>query len=363
MSDKKIGILSTSNPAIIDHYEADVVSASDYYPFGMQMPGRNFSVGSYRYGFNGAEMDNDIKGEGNSIDFGARIYDPRISRWLSVDAYANKYPNVTPYAFCLNSPLQFKEANGHWLVDKNGNIIWTSDVSTIHTNDGYVYQVIRHFFYTNDGKEVETGFYLYRGRPEDAIWEDEENKKGWLKWKDETKLFSYPNSGNPESSNCHGNTLNGKGELWGKGIDIYIPGRKTENNEDNVSQIFKNSAEFTPVKAEEVKPGDVAIFESDDGALNHSATVTKVGKNGKVLLTSKNDRDKVQRNQTIQDIQNTKWGKTELLLYKNFAGYYRKNPNKQLDIETNVDGFTGYAGSRGEEKITKILDDVKKKKE
>ncbi|MCU7549877.1 hypothetical protein OCK74_12165 [Chitinophagaceae bacterium LB-8] len=39
----------------------------------------------YRYGFNGKENDNEVKGDGNSLDFGGRIYDPRLGRWHSTD--------------------------------------------------------------------------------------------------------------------------------------------------------------------------------------------------------------------------------------------------------------------------------------
>ena len=50
------------------------------------MPGRKYSpTNSYRYGFNGQEKLDEIKGYGNSLDFGARIYDPRLGRFLSVD--------------------------------------------------------------------------------------------------------------------------------------------------------------------------------------------------------------------------------------------------------------------------------------
>jgi hypothetical protein len=35
------------------------------------------SSGSYRYGFNGKENDNEVKGAGNQQDYGMRIYDPR----------------------------------------------------------------------------------------------------------------------------------------------------------------------------------------------------------------------------------------------------------------------------------------------
>ena len=71
------------------------IRKSDYYPFGMVMWGRNFNTRSYRFGFNGKENDNEVKGSGNSIDFGARIYDPRLGRFLSIDPDAQKYAYVS----------------------------------------------------------------------------------------------------------------------------------------------------------------------------------------------------------------------------------------------------------------------------
>jgi RHS repeat-associated protein len=50
-------------------------------------------MGINRYGFNGMEKDDNVKGEGNSYDFGARIYDPRVGRWLSMDAKSKDYPH------------------------------------------------------------------------------------------------------------------------------------------------------------------------------------------------------------------------------------------------------------------------------
>jgi hypothetical protein len=41
-------------------------------------------VGAYRYGFNGMEKDDNVKGEGNSYTRLFRQYDPRVGRWLSV---------------------------------------------------------------------------------------------------------------------------------------------------------------------------------------------------------------------------------------------------------------------------------------
>jgi len=71
----------------------------------MEQPGRTFSSGSYRYGFNGMEKDDEIKGSGNSLDFGARIYDSRLGRWLSRDPMAHLYVPISPYVFALNNPI------------------------------------------------------------------------------------------------------------------------------------------------------------------------------------------------------------------------------------------------------------------
>jgi len=82
-----------------------------YYPFGWEMPGLK-KEGDYRYGFNGMEKDDEIKGDGNSLDFGARIYDPRVGRWLSLDPAADEYPSLSPYNYVSNSPLVMIDPDG-----------------------------------------------------------------------------------------------------------------------------------------------------------------------------------------------------------------------------------------------------------
>ena len=100
------------NGGTLDYYEPDVVSAQDYYPFGMLQPGRSVSSGSYRYGFNGKENDNEVKGDGNQQDYGMRIYDPRLGRFLSVDPLTESYPELTPYQFASNAPVNSVDLDG-----------------------------------------------------------------------------------------------------------------------------------------------------------------------------------------------------------------------------------------------------------
>ena len=78
----------------------------------MVMPGRKFSSSSYRYGFNGKENDNEVKGEGNQQDYGMRVYDTRLGKFLSVDPLTKEYPFYTPYSFAGNKPIFSLDLDG-----------------------------------------------------------------------------------------------------------------------------------------------------------------------------------------------------------------------------------------------------------
>ncbi len=119
ITDKKLQV--STNTTSTAYFEADVQSVQDYYAFGMQMPGRKLS-GGYRYGFNGKEMDNDISGTGNKLDFGARIYDSRLGRWLSVDPKAKDFPSEAPYIFGGNSPIVMIDPDGKFKIPVHKSI-------------------------------------------------------------------------------------------------------------------------------------------------------------------------------------------------------------------------------------------------
>ncbi|MEP1488492.1 MAG: RHS repeat-associated core domain-containing protein, partial [Algibacter sp.] len=84
----------------------------DYYPFGSLLPNRHGSTDDYRYGFQGQEMDNEVKGEGNSINFKFRMHDPRVGRFFAVDPLFKKYAYNSPYAFAENKVIQYNELEG-----------------------------------------------------------------------------------------------------------------------------------------------------------------------------------------------------------------------------------------------------------
>jgi RHS repeat-associated protein len=66
----------------------------------------------YRFAFNGAEKDNEMKGSGNSLDYGERVYDTRFGMWLSPDPLEKEYPSLSPYAFCEGNPIEMMDEEG-----------------------------------------------------------------------------------------------------------------------------------------------------------------------------------------------------------------------------------------------------------
>jgi RHS repeat-associated protein len=84
-----------------------------YYPFGSSMVSFSNTEFHYSYAFNGMERDDEVKGNGNTLDFGARIYDSRLGRFLSKDPMNFKFPYSTPYSFSENTPIACIDLGGY----------------------------------------------------------------------------------------------------------------------------------------------------------------------------------------------------------------------------------------------------------
>jgi RHS repeat-associated protein len=78
----------------------------------MLLPGRHGNSSDYRYGFQGQEKDDEIKGEGNSLNFKYRMADVRINRFTSIDPLSASYPHYSPYSFAGNKLIAYKELEG-----------------------------------------------------------------------------------------------------------------------------------------------------------------------------------------------------------------------------------------------------------
>ena len=56
----------------------------------------------------------------NTYDYGARQHDPILARWDRIDPLCEKYYNVSPYAYCNNSPINAVDPDGNFTVFING---------------------------------------------------------------------------------------------------------------------------------------------------------------------------------------------------------------------------------------------------
>jgi len=92
-------------------FEPDVVSANDYYPFGMTIQSRTFANEEYRFGFQGQETEKELF-DGNGSFFKYRISDNRIGRFFSIDPLSPQFPWNSSYAFSENRVIDGIELEG-----------------------------------------------------------------------------------------------------------------------------------------------------------------------------------------------------------------------------------------------------------
>jgi RHS repeat-associated protein len=80
--------------------------------FGSLMPQRSFASEGYRFGFIGAENDNEVYGNGNSQNHSFRDYDPRLGRYKSVDPLAKDFPWNSPFTYAENDVIRSIDLEG-----------------------------------------------------------------------------------------------------------------------------------------------------------------------------------------------------------------------------------------------------------
>jgi RHS repeat-associated protein len=107
-----------------------------YYPFGMLMLGRTYTSEAYGYGFNGMQKDDEVSGSGNNLDFGARIYDSRLGRWMSVDPLSSIFVYESNYSYTSNNPILYVDIDGekkvvtHVYIDQKTGASYSYHVET-----------------------------------------------------------------------------------------------------------------------------------------------------------------------------------------------------------------------------------------
>lgn len=140
ITDRRLGI-DVDADHLANHYVSEIIQAQDYYPFGMKMSdaspitpmneysGRTyqhslFQSNSYRFAYNGKEMDASMHEELEQLDYGFRVYNPGLGRFLSVDPLADQFPGWNPYHYVHNNPIRLIDPTGmsaedyDWIYDQ-----------------------------------------------------------------------------------------------------------------------------------------------------------------------------------------------------------------------------------------------------
>jgi RHS repeat-associated protein len=149
ISDRRFGV-DTTGDLKRDYYAADVQFERDYDAFGSTIATRAYANTSYRFGFHGKESDAEYSGDGNSYDFGDRILDTRVGRWLSVDPSAADFASWSAYSFALDNPIKLGDPSGaepirlgetpvagnpNLYVEKFGFAKWSDDLAAVANDE------------------------------------------------------------------------------------------------------------------------------------------------------------------------------------------------------------------------------------
>jgi RHS repeat-associated protein len=97
----------------ITYTKSPVEQADDYYAFGLSVADLSFRKASAmpnQYKYNGKEEQDELSI--GWIDYGARMYDNAIGRWLAVDPLAEKARRWSPYTYAYDNPIRFIDPDG-----------------------------------------------------------------------------------------------------------------------------------------------------------------------------------------------------------------------------------------------------------
>ncbi|HYC85221.1 MAG TPA: DUF6443 domain-containing protein, partial [Chryseosolibacter sp.] len=116
---------------ILKHSPSQIVSLSDYYPFGLAFNSysRENSV-EQKYLYNGKELQDELSL--GLYDYQARQYDPAIGRFRSVDPAADVVRRWSTYSYAADNPIRFIDPDGMLFtdfIDENGNKTHVEDGS------------------------------------------------------------------------------------------------------------------------------------------------------------------------------------------------------------------------------------------
>ena len=98
------------NNRLVCDESGTIEQVNHYYPYGGLMGESEDITSTQRYKYNGKELDR-MHGL-NLYDYGARQYDAALGLFTTMDPLAEKYYNVSPYAYCVGNPVMYVDPDG-----------------------------------------------------------------------------------------------------------------------------------------------------------------------------------------------------------------------------------------------------------